>query len=212
MGLFINGREHLGDTYVGQLTVTDKITTTGGADLSITPDTGGITKIGAFTTSRSLNNNNDLGVQGKLEVNGKIYADGGAVLGDSQLFYNNTARGAIYPGMLSQTNFCMGFLTGNLSNTLLVCEYADRSVDFGHAAQTNPTIFIHSADATDTSQWISIAHDQTDGVIDCGTGTLNLGGTTVNFVNATRTAATVTHDAYVVLEIGGTEYKFMLGS
>lgn len=45
-----------------------------------------------------------------------------------------------------------------------------------------------------------------------GTLTLNSADGKVNFAGATRTASTVTHDAYVDLDIGGSTYKFMLGS
>ena len=34
----------------------------------------------------------------------------------------------------------------------------------------------------------------------------------IDFVGSTRTASTVTHDSYVTMKVGGTEYKFMIGS
>ena len=48
--------------------------------------------------------------------------------------------------------------------------------DYDHAAQTNPTLFIHSAIEPDTAntQWLSLTHDQTNGVIDVGTGVINM--------------------------------------
>ena len=44
--------------------------------------------------------------------------------------------------------------------------------DYDHAAQSNPTVFVHSATNPDTNntQWGSLAHDQTDFVIATGTG------------------------------------------
>ena len=114
-----------------------------------------------------------------------------------------------------QTNDGVVWGLGNTSKYLVLCDSSDRNYDFDHANQTNPTLFIHSNTNPDIAndEWISITHDVTDGVIDCGSGTLNLGGTAnVNFAGATRTVATVTHDAYVTLKIGGVAYKFMLGS
>jgi hypothetical protein len=111
-----------------------------------------------------------------------------------------------------QTNDSLLVGLGGTSNTVILTQKGDMGYNFAHANQTNPTWFIHSANQS-TSEWISIAHNQTDGVIDCGAGTLNLGGTAnVNFAGATRTASTVTHDAYVTLEVAGTAYNFMLGS
>src|SRR3990167_10322533 len=49
----------------------------------------------------------------------------------------------------------------------------DGAIDWGHAAQTNPTLWIHSADSTDLNDYISIAHDQTDAQINTGTGGIN---------------------------------------
>ena len=48
--------------------------------------------------------------------------------------------------------------------------------DFDHAMPTNPTIYLHSATDPDTAndQWISLSHDQTNGVIATGTGDLYL--------------------------------------
>ena len=58
-------------------------------------------------------------------------------------------------------------ILGNLS-------YANDNHD--HSAQTNPTLFVHSATDPDTAntQWVSLAHDQTNGVIDVGTGAIKL--------------------------------------
>lgn len=175
----------------------------------------------AGSTSHNLAANDDLFVSGKLEVDGYAYFDEYVGVFNYMRFMDNAS---IHLGTDSDaelewstaqaTENTLIWGLGNTAKSIIFCPKSERNKDFDHAAQSNPTIFVHSATSpdTDNTQWISIAHDQTDGVIDCGTGTLNLGGTNVNFVNATRTAATVTHDSYVTLEIGGVEYKFMLGS
>ena len=79
------------------------------------------------------------------------------------------------------------------SRYLLFCDDDDIAFDFGHGAQANSTIFLHSANQT-TDEWISFTHDQTNGVIDVGTGIINIhagayigdGGTT----NYTEISAT----------------------
>ena len=60
-------------------------------------------------------------------------------------------------------------------NTFVIAERADAAFDFAHGAQTNPTLFIHSA-VQSTTQWMSLAHNQTNAVANWGTGVLSLAG------------------------------------
>lgn len=73
-----------------------------------------------------------------------------------------------------QTNDLLMLGLGNTSNALVVTQVADMATDYAHGNQTNPTLFVQSADATTIADWISLAHNQTDGVIDVGTGALSL--------------------------------------
>lgn len=63
--------------------------------------------------------------------------------------------------------------TGTTSNAWVICETQDATFDFAHAAQTNPTWFVHSA-AQSTTQWTSVTHDGTNGVLNTGTGNLEI--------------------------------------
>jgi hypothetical protein len=53
-----------------------------------------------------------------------------------------------------------------------ITSYANHTKDHDHAAQTNPTVFLHSATSpdSDNTQWWSITHDRTDAYYDVGTG------------------------------------------
>ena len=55
------------------------------------------------------------------------------------------------------------------SNAVVVAEKADIGYDFAHALQTDPTVYVQSHNRTAT-EWISISHNGTNGVIDVGTG------------------------------------------
>ncbi len=66
-------------------------------------------------------------------------------------------------------------LTGSTSNHWVMAERADGGYDFAHAATTNPTLFIHSADQS-TTKWVSLSHNGTYGVLDAGTSALQIGG------------------------------------
>lgn len=65
------------------------------------------------------------------------------------------------------------FGTATGQNTLILAENGDIAFDFAHGAQTNPTLFIHSNNQS-TTQWLSLAHNATDGLIAVGTGGLQL--------------------------------------
>lgn len=65
--------------------------------------------------------------------------------------------------------------TGTAANLWIFAERADSNFDFAHAQQTNPTLFVHSANQS-TTQWLGLAHNATDGVISTGTGALSLVG------------------------------------
>jgi len=179
-------------------------------------------KIGISGTNAGTNNfltiTSNLGSHlqiGRVGGNARVNIASGthSVHVDNGIAYFGTGEDAGIRYSTSQTPDSWQFGVSADSRAMLLIELADfGAFDFGHALQTNPTLFIHSANQS-TTQWLSLTHNATDGVIDCGTGTLNLGGTAnVNFAGATRTASTVVHDAYVTLEIGGVAYKFMLGA
>ena len=70
---------------------------------------------------------------------------------------------------LTQTPDALTIAPGSLSNGIVMHQYDDSAFDFAHAQQTNPTLFIHSA-AQSTTQWMSLTHDGTNGLIDVGAG------------------------------------------
>jgi hypothetical protein len=198
---------------------TPKIITNAAQNLNLVPGAGGITQIGdAGSTSHSLNTNDDLFVSGKLEVDGLAYFDGGIesyasmYLGPNFLLYTATATGAFQPANTNQTNNAPCILTGTNNNYLLFCEYADRTFNFAHSVQTNPTIFLHSANQS-TTEWISFSHNQTDGVIQTGEGNIQLlpatgGITQIGDAGSTSRGLTSNDDLYISgkLEIDSTVY------
>lgn len=174
----------------------------------------------AGNTSRGLNTNDDVFFSGKIEVDGISYFDGAvnfmnsaAFMDNQQLYLGNEDDSKLDWSIAQTTQHTVVWGLGNDSKSIIFCDQADCNQNFDHAGQSDPTIFVHSNKDpdTDNDEWISFSHDGTDAVISTGTGTLNLGGSTVNFVNATRNAVgDAVMNGYVTLEIGGTEYKFML--
>lgn len=139
----------------------------------------GPTRVGdAGTTSHSLTANDDLYVSGKFEVDGvvsldeKLYTFKQIYMQNDQPVSDANSKGAFVMNQTPQTPDTT-FLGVNVnSNAILISEIADYNTDFAHALATNPTVFIQSADATDVTQWLSLSHDQTNGVIDVGKGKL----------------------------------------
>ena len=81
--------------------------------------------------------------------------------------------------------------------------------DWDHGAQTNPTLFVHSATNPDTAndEWTSLTHDATNGVIATGSGDLILQPTSGNVgIGTTDPLAPLD----VTTEAGGTGVKQVL--
>lgn len=78
-----------------------------------------------------------------------------------------------------QTEDALTLGVGADSNGFVICEKADINFDFAHSLQTNPTVYIHSANQS-TTQWLSLAHNQTNGVIAVGTGAILFTGSSIS--------------------------------
>ncbi|MBT5808563.1 hypothetical protein HOI18_04805 [Candidatus Uhrbacteria bacterium] len=57
----------------------------------------------------------------------------------------------------------------------------DANTDWTHATSTNPTLWIQSSDAGTVADYVSVAHDQTDGALAVGAGDLNVTIAGLNF-------------------------------
>jgi hypothetical protein len=94
---------------------------------------------------------------------------------DDQLLFGNTSASPdcrmLWETADADAHY-LNLVIGSVSRNFIISE--DAGVDWGHAAQTNPTIWIHSSDAADTADWLNLTHDQTDGVIDVGNGQVRL--------------------------------------
>lgn len=90
---------------------------------------------------------------------------------------------AIMVWSTAQTNDALVVGVGTNSaaqgGAVLLVDVTQIGFNFAHTVQANPTLFIHSA-AASTTQWTSITHNSTNGVIETGTGVLHLIGATGN--------------------------------
>jgi hypothetical protein len=60
------------------------------------------------------------------------------------------------------------------SETLHICQKADTATDWGTADQGNPTVMIHAPTEADTTDYLALTHDDTDGVVSTGAGNVKL--------------------------------------
>ena len=81
-----------------------------------------------------------------------------------------------------------GLFTGTTGNAWLIAESADYAFDFAHAAATDPTLFIHSHNQN-TTQWLGLTHNGTDGVISSGAGKILMTPVSASSVQITSTNA-----------------------
>ncbi len=112
---------------------------------------------------------------------------------DVRLFFNTTQTpDALTLGLSSANGF-------------IICETGDVGFDFAHGGSTNPTLFIHSA-AQSTTQWISITHNGTNGVIDIGTGTIVFADA-IRLSNTAAAGAVVPTHTVTLQDATGTVYR-----
>jgi len=140
-------------------------------------------------------------------IDGNVYVNAGilALIDNNAMVWGSGGDTRI-DWSTSQTNDAAMWGLG-ASNYMCFTAYGLADGNYAHANQTNPMAFVHSATAaaSATDEWIGIAHNVTDAVIDWGSGTLD-------FAGGSETASTLTHDGHWIVKIGGVEKKIMLGS
>jgi len=213
-------------TMTGDLTIngTARIITDTNENLQILPTGTGFTQIGdAGSTSHTFNTNDDLFVSGRLEVDGSAYFDGGSGFTDMAIMYGglrmpNDARITFGSG----SNACLAYSTTQTepamvlgvntnSRGFIICENLDWATDFGHGLEANPTVWIQSSSTVHPEYNVSIAHNQTDGVISTGAGLLQLMGNTgvqIGDAGASDKSLSANDDLFVSgkLEVDGDTY------
>ena len=169
-----------------------------GTKTTILGTSGDYNRIGdAGTTNHGLASNDDLMVTGKFEVDGNADFDGfanfrsRAVFGDAVASYYGSNSDMKLEYSTAQNPDTMVYWLDSTAKSLIFSlnSLAGRNLD--HGAQADPTLIIHSSTDpnSDNTQWLSLTHDQTDGVIGVGTGalkmpaTLKVGSTTLTEQN-----------------------------
>lgn len=172
----------------------------------------------ANTTSGSVNlvTNDDLLVTGRIEVSGAMNLGTGLTTNETLTSYgNNGVYLSVCNGLDDGVRFCLREVEDRSNNNMIITTWTNRNKDHDHStASTNPTLFIHSATDpdSDNTQYISISHDQTNGVIATGKGDLylNPAGGEIKFGTYTAGAATDSTGYITIVDSGGTTRKLMV--
>ncbi len=133
---------------------------------------------------------------GGIRTSNNFFADNGVFLLDAKAFTFGTGQDCGLSWNQNQVVDTLQQSVGDTSNYIITMQHADQAFDFGHGNQTNPTYFIHSANQA-TDEWISMTHDQTDGLLDVGTGTLNLKPELVSLATYSKDVGATTRDLLV---------------
>ena len=143
----------------------------------------GYVAIGSHSTNHSLDSNNDLLVSGELEVHGRSYFDNYVivngyfyVLDKQMLIFGPYGNACCIVRADSSMEQVLWSVAQNGGFQLVIGNKAYYMKDYNHPPQSNPTLFIHSATDpdTDNTEWMSLTHNQTDGVISTGKGSLKI--------------------------------------
>jgi len=128
-----------------------------------------------FDSSGGLTLADNLTVNGKTFFESTVYKDGAAGSSHVTEWFEDSTRVAQLKAEYNYDQLLWSLGSG-IGLQLVLGAPANRNKDYDHAAQNNPTLFIHSAIDPDTAntQWISFTHNQVDGVIDVGTGNVKL--------------------------------------
>jgi hypothetical protein len=155
---------------------TDVLTVAGYIQGSATGNTS--VNIGGGTPTRITATTDDLFVTGEMEVDGTAWFDGLTSFYGTMTF-SGGGYGSIRQGVDDGLKFCLTATDGLANHHMIVTSEANAAKDHDHETpSTDPTLFIHSATDPDTAndQWVSLSHDQTNGVISTGIGGVQVRG------------------------------------
>jgi hypothetical protein len=157
---------------------TNAVVTTGKGKLSLTGagGVGGFVCVGSGVSPHGLFAANDLVVSGKLDSTGAIYTNGSLYAYPSVYLTDgsNTVFGGITGAVANAIQ--IGAAAASYNRNLVFCDRQYIISDHGHPLNTNPTFYVQSGTnpVVNNTQWTSVAHNQTNGVIATGLGDIIL--------------------------------------
>lgn len=154
---------------------------------------------------------------GTAEFDGTIFFDGAATFQQNTTFNNDVGVGAnLFITLGSSANAALYTSSANAefnisvgttyNRNFIFTDFANRTFDHGVPLAENPTIKVFSniSPTVDSTQWISINHNQTDGYIQTGIGSIRLSPAN-NLVKVDGYILPTTDDAY---GLGNEEYRW----
>jgi len=126
------------------------------------------------TAPISLSGNDCLYVEGITEHKSTVFFRADVRLYDDELMLFGSP--GVSCGMFfntSHTNECLQLTVDNTSRNFVVTSYDDKGVNCNFSSQTNPTLFLASDSInSDQTQYLSLTHNQADGLLTSGKGSV----------------------------------------
>ncbi|MCP3885080.1 MAG: hypothetical protein GY700_06330 [Propionibacteriaceae bacterium] len=126
----------------------------------------------------AVDHSGNLAAGGNVSAGGELSAEGRIIYRTyMQANLSSANYGYLWPIADDGLHLAVRPTDGVANNNLIITTTDAVADDYDHStASANPTIIIQSATAaaSATDQWLSATHDQTDGVIDVGTGDIKL--------------------------------------
>ena len=170
-------------------------------NISITIDSG---ELGIGDGTYSWTHSPNVGIEGNLEVDGIIYADGNVIVSSASTFEMSNA-GAMRYGADDGWRFTVNANANVGNQNFIFTAYPNKEKDHDHdELSTNPTVWVHSATDPDTDnlQYLNFYHDTANPRFNSGKGYFTFGN------NSTSRSLTGTGDVVVSgsLEVDGWVY------
>lgn len=139
-------------------------------------------RLGKDEAPTIITNAGDIYIGEDLEVAGTVYfrgsvsgidTSGGSFSDDEVLYFGDGSdTGIVFSTFQTQDALWIG--VSEATRHLHIGDLTDRSTDFGLSSESNPTLFIHSANQAGLTEYLKLQHDQTNALITTGTGSLKL--------------------------------------
>jgi uncharacterized membrane protein len=125
---------------------------------------------------------------------------------DNIPFYVGSSQDAQLEWETTQTNDALMLgLSGSLS--FIVTEKADMATNYALSSRTDPAIIIHSADAGTANDYLELQHNQTDAVLNAGTGGFSLQAAGTEITDVTSVGDWVFKGTTPILTIGDADQE-----
>jgi|TARA_R100001530_G_scaffold10633_1_gene10449 hypothetical protein len=180
--LTVQGNFNFGDAGVDIMTIAGYIQGSASGNTSV--------NIGAGSPATMTPATDALFVTGDTELSGQLYTEGNLRVNNNLVIGDDIIWGGLSTSTRTQIKFSGGFdqwllaVGSDYGRQIVLGDALYNTRDYDHPVPTNPTLFINSVEDpnVDNTQWMSLEHDQTNGVIAVGSGSVSIPDATLGII------------------------------